>query len=234
MAIKRDIGHLMTDGQARKLYPNMNNMVRSPDDKFTPGEYWEQAYRGDCVSAHILEHDTLEIAWAFYQEINDNGQTFLDRLGDCKSVIEVAAGYGDLSHILAQDYPGTYFVCTDLSSIVVERMAKEKPLPNLEWQSMDLFMVPHLAQFDMVLAFNVIEHFREPFKVLDMFLACAPLVLIEVPYKEENIHDIHPGAGWHCARFEDESFNNYNVIWQTKYSSPGWKKGKEWALLIGR
>jgi SAM-dependent methyltransferase len=205
-----------------------NNMVFDPEENFTAIEYWDIAYRSGFDSRYWCIKDTAALSSDFIQNIPPEIDAALK---GCNHIIEVACGSGELSAMLSRHYLA-HFVGTDFSRTAIE-IAKEEESPHCHFFVCDLFALePMGARADMVIAFNVIEHYRDWRGILDSLFAVAPLILVEVPYREERVHNMHEGAGWHCARFDDDSFREFDIIGQVIYETDGWKRGKEWAVLL--
>jgi SAM-dependent methyltransferase len=91
--------------------------------------------------------------------------------------------------------------------------------------------------FGLVFSSNTIEHFMNPWIVVDRLFYFAPKVLLLLPYDEKNLTDGYGGEGGagHVYSFNENSFSDYKVLEWFTFFSHEWLIGedpKQMAILI--
>ncbi len=98
------------------------------------------------------------------------------------SLLEVGCGTGQVLESIAAGSPRLHLAGTEMLVRGLEFCRTR--LPQAEFMQMDARAIPYVAEFDVVCAFDVIEHIDEDEKVLkQMYRACRPGggLLITVP-----------------------------------------------------
>lgn len=184
--------------------------------------YWTNLYSElmpDCIRrvnnlsndyvAHILQHPIT-----------------LQAVKDSKSIIEFGCGTGHLCYNFSQLNEARYFGY-DISTSAIE--AAKKIFDNnerLSFSDQNILEEELHSYFDLAISSNVIEHFKEPFPVVNKLLDLADRLLLLVPYNEIDLrdgYDSEGGAG-HVYSFTENSFKDYKILdWFTFYT-PEWSQ----------
>lgn len=181
-------------------------------------EYWNARYTlPEGVEHHAKQNET--IARDLCAEIKKRPR-FHDAFRG-KSGIEVGCGTGDLCNALESIL---YCSCegTDLSSFAVEVASIR--FPDLFFSQHNILKDPPLGTYDIAVASNVIEHFRNPGIVIDRMFEMAPQVVVVSPFNQpiSDGYDNEGGAG-HVARITLDTFKDYKVEYSFLFRTGGWQ-----------
>jgi 2-polyprenyl-3-methyl-5-hydroxy-6-metoxy-1,4-benzoquinol methylase len=121
----------------------------------------------------------------------------LDNLPDrLNTALDVGGGDGYFGQLLMQKRPGVKTVCFDLSRSRMEAGAEREG--DVEFRAGDIYELPFDdGAFELVTAFEVVEHLLHPQKALDEIArVCSRRIVISVPNNEELTDLLCP----HCLK----------------------------------
>lgn len=181
----------------------------------------------------ILNHNYISNA-PYESEIKSGHiDIIINRLLNTHTVIEIGCGTGGLLSKLSKKFTKASYVGTDISNLAIEFANTTYGSDNLSYKQFDIIKDIDNNRYDLALCVNVLEHFKLPNLIIDRLLAFTRYALIIVPFKQTPItdgYDEEGGAG-KILSFDEKSFDNYNVVTQFKFTSPGWQEGYEPQLL---
>ena len=181
-------------------------------------EYWDGRYTlPEGIEHHARQNETIA------RDFSRNVQTrypFRHELNE-KLVVEVGCGTGDLSSILT-DVHYCSIEGTDLSGLAVE-IAKIR-FPHLIFKQHDILRDPPVGQYEVAIASNVIEHFKNPRRVINKMFKMAPSVIIVSPYNQplSDGYEAEGGAG-HVSTITYGTFDPYDLVTSFLFRTDGWQ-----------
>lgn len=181
------------------------------------GNYWEQRFTEAAVN-HSGQND--EISKDFFKNINQN---FDDLFKLSSSIIEVGCGTGELTRMIADKY-GKKIIGTDLSKHGIDFANRNYANDLASYKVIDILVDEINDLYDMAISSNTLEHFKDPFVVIDKVLSICKAFIILVPYDQPltDGFDYEGGAG-HVFRFTEKSFDKYKVIDWFLFKTNGWQ-----------
>lgn len=187
--------------------------------------YWNERF---SLQEGIVHHSTQNLTISKDFLIGARTKSaFGDALSSHK-IIEVGCGTGELSVLIRHIYKTRLMYATDFSREAV-KTAQSRHVGVNFWVY-DVLNDPPCGEFDLAIASNVIEHFRNPYAVVDKMLILAPLVIVLIPYRQPVMdgYDDEGGAG-HVYEFSKKTFKRYHVVDSFIFNTEGWqhRSGKE-------
>jgi 2-polyprenyl-3-methyl-5-hydroxy-6-metoxy-1,4-benzoquinol methylase len=179
--------------------------------------YWDHRY---TLAEGIIHHakQNEQLAHDLVKELRKRPR-FLDAIKE-KLVIEVGCGTGDLCSILTDNlYCAVHG--TDLSAFGVE-IAKIR-FPHLLFTQHDILRDAPPGSYELAIASNVVEHFKDPNSVIEKMFALAPKVVIVAPFNQAlaDGYNAEGGAG-HASCINHATFHPYKVEYSFTFRSDGW------------
>jgi SAM-dependent methyltransferase len=181
-------------------------------------EYWDTRYSlPEGIEHHARQNE--QIAHDLSQQIQGR-KPWREEINE-KIVVEVGCGTGDLTRILTEVH-----YCqvdgTDLSGLAVEIAAIR--FPYLEFKQHDILRDNPLGTYEVAVASNVVEHFKNPRRVINKMFKMAPTLLIVAPYNQPvtDGYDAEGGAG-HVSTITYGTFDPYRVVMGTLFHTEGWQ-----------
>jgi SAM-dependent methyltransferase len=172
----------------------------------------------------------------------------LQQLGDddpfatAKNVFEFGCGTGDGLHLIHETYPGiSYLLGIDISSEAIDA-AKKLEDDKLAFStydcSTDAFRC--FRKFDLTLSSNVLEHFSDPHPLIDGLLSISDMLVLIVPYDHHEFPKNEEAYGTiqHVSVFNEDTMSEYEIVFERKFKSSGWKHvtkhkdPKQWILFV--
>ena len=155
------------------------------------------------------------------------------------AIIEIGCGTGELSAMINELYRPTTIFATDFSREAVNQATVKHP--TLFFRKFDIlhYTIGHF--FNLAIASNVLEHFRDYETMLGKMFELADRVLILVPYRQKGLdgYDMEGGAG-HAVSFSLTSFKHYQTVEAFTFETPGWTHSggrevpKQLAILLAQ
>lgn len=181
-------------------------------------EYWDQRYSlPEGIEHHARQNE--QIARDFSRQVQAR-ITFRSEINE-KSAIEIGCGTGDLTALLADVH---YTGCegTDLSGLAIE-IARIR-FPHLVFNQYDILRDRTPGKYEVAIASNVIEHFKNPRRVIDKMFKLAPTVVLVAPYNQPIVdgYDTEGGAG-HVSTITYGTFSPYHLVSGFLFRTSGWQ-----------
>lgn len=165
------------------------------DKKYFTDYYF--AMTGAFTKADFIRNYNWFYGW--FEAINS---FFPMKNGEGRKAIEIGCSIGSASQILSEY--GYEVTATDISSYAVKNA--KKLLPHIECEVLDVMEKPkkkHVGSYDLLFAFEVIEHLDRPQKALEnmySMLAKNGKVILSTPYPysyvyydETHVSVLYPG-----------------------------------------
>lgn len=181
-------------------------------------EYWDVRYTlPEGIEHHARQNET--IAKDFVREVRDRPSFWQFMKG--AHALEIGCGTGDLACKL-QDSLYCATSGTDLSGLAVE-VARIR-FPHMDFMQFDILKDPAPSGFDLVVASNVIEHFRDPIHVIEKMFEIAPRIVLLTPFNQPvtDGYDNEGGAG-HVVCITLDTFAPYKIEDHFFFRTDGWQ-----------
>jgi len=173
-----------------RAMPIIKNIVEYHRFSLNPNtkRYWNERF------------STLNSFWR-----NENYYHILDLFprGKMFSILDVGCALGDGCELLQEKFPEATVTGIDISEVGIEK-AKRKT-KSVEYLCLDILKGPIPGEYDYITIIETLEHFDNPFHLLDKCLKHArEAVIISVPYKQRL-----PIASEHRYMFDEKTFAKY-------------------------
>lgn len=162
-------------------------------------------------------------------------------LRQARSIVEVGCGTGELAALMQSRFKTPRLLATDASLEAVHYA--ETRHPQVTFGDFDVLVETMVwPRFDVSVASNVLEHFKEPSVVVERMLSFSDWALIVVPYRQvsRDGYDAEGGAG-HASSFTVAWFRQFRLIESVIFESKGWQhkaggdsKPRQLAVLVGK
>ena len=193
--------------------------------------YWKDQYSTN-LAAHSRQN--LAISKDFLAQSSVEVWSTLKK---STTMLEMGCGTGELSHSLFNKFNTLKDVLgLDISEEAIEyatahyqcSVIEETAIRSLKFKKYNFTAEPdltkHFIPTDLIVCSNVLEHFKDPYSLLDKFLSLSRKVIVITPYQQPctDGYDGEGGAG-HVFTFDDDSFDAYQVVDKYTFSSGGWQ-----------
>lgn len=179
--------------------------------------YWNNQF-GERAVPHSDQNK--DISRDFFQKLNS---TFNSMFENSQSIIEIGCGTGEMSKLISDKY-NKNILGTDLSPVGIDFANKNYANSLTKFQVLNVLTDAIGETYDLAVCSNILEHFRNPFAVIDKVLSICKYFVILVPYNQPvtDGYDDEGGAG-HVFQFTEQSFANYQVIDSFLFKTGGWQ-----------
>lgn len=192
--------------------------------------YWDDQFKNRC-SAHSEQNDTISLDF-----IKNSKEKFLKRIKKAESIIEIGCGTGELLHHIYHRF-NKNLMGLDVSQEAIE-FAK-RTYSQIEFKQFDVLKQDIEKKYDLAICSNVLEHFKDPFVLIDKILSFSNSLICLVPYKQPvTDHYEYEGGAGHVFMFDESSFAKYSVLDSFIFKTNGWQHSalgeepKQFAVLI--
>jgi len=140
------------------------------------------------------------------------------------NVIEIGGGTGELSYFLSQRYSNLNILGTDLSQKGIDFANSRYKGNKLSYEVFDCMNQSRETKYDIAICSNTLEHFINPYTLIDSILQFSDKLIILVPYNQPvtDGYSCEGGAG-HVFQFTDNSFDDYQILEWYTFSTSGWQ-----------
>jgi SAM-dependent methyltransferase len=185
--------------------------------------YWEERFSSDDSMKTNINHHSEQNVYITNDFIKNMTPTINNYLNQSESLIEIGCGTGELSYSLSKIFR-LKITGTDLSPSGIEFAKSQYVNDNLKYKSFDCLKENISEFYDLSICSNTLEHFLNPYEMIDRILEFSRNLIILVPYNQPvtDGYSCEGGAG-HVFQFTEESFNNYKVLESFKFITPGWQ-----------
>lgn len=122
------------------------------------------------------------------------------------SILDVGCGLGDGCLLLKKKNPNASIFGCDFSSIAIKKAKKRNK--NIKFFVKNILKENLKKRYDIIIFVSVLEHFPNPFEILDNYLKNAnKYVIIDSPFKD-------PIGSEHKFMFNEDSFKKYNAKYE--------------------
>lgn len=180
-------------------------------------EYWDMRYSlPEGIEHHAKQNE--QIARDFSNHVQAR-TLFRSEINE-KLAVEVGCGTGDLTSILT-DVHYCAIEGTDLSGLAIE-IAKIR-FPHLIFKQHNILTDKPLGKYEVAIASNVVEHFKNPRRVINKMFKMAPTVVVVAPYNQPvtDGYDAEGGAG-HVSTITYGTFDPYELVSGFLFRTKGW------------
>lgn len=162
--------------------------------------------------------DKLSGFAAFWR--NENYYGILDLFPQDKefSLLDIGCAIGDGCELLQEKFPKAKITGVDISDVGIEK-AKQKT-KSVQYLVLDILKQPIPKKYDYITIIQTLEHFDNPFAVVDKCLKhVRKSIIISVPYNQKCSPTKALNVSEHRYSFNEETFANYNcrVVKVTKF-----------------
>jgi ubiquinone/menaquinone biosynthesis C-methylase UbiE len=181
---------------------------------------WENVY---IKSFLHHSHQNKLISLDFLKKIQKR-KIFKEIFDKSKNILELGCGTGEFSHFIDKEYKDKKILGLEISGVSVT-------IANILYSNQNvnfLKIEPNedlkkYGKFDIVICANVLEHFLNPYTLINKMFEVSPIVVILVPYDQPVIDKfVGEGMGGHIFRFTKESFKKYTILDSFVFESAGW------------
>lgn len=156
-------------------------------------KYWDSRFREDwdSKSGDMQSRFFMQQAFNMFPEwLND----LLNKGG--KKIMDWGCAEGDGTALFAKQFPKNDFIGIDFADSAVKTAIDRYASKNLKFEATDLLKPnnKNSNKYDIVFTSNVLEHFHEPWTVLEKISHFAnDIIIMMVPFEEdpENLHFEH-------------------------------------------
>jgi SAM-dependent methyltransferase len=184
-------------------------------------DYWGRRFQDAAAIEHHREQNKT-IAEDFIGEARRR-KPFAAALS-ADSLLEIGCGTGELAYLIDRTYSPRVLRATDFAPGAVKAAYDQHP--NINFAVFDILKDwPSVySGFATVVASNVLEHFRNPWLVLDRMLEIGRQALVLTPYDQRPVdgYDGEGGAG-HVTRFTKATYAPYRLIDSFTFATNGWR-----------
>lgn len=181
-------------------------------------DFWQDQY---VVELRHHTNQNLTIAHDFLNVVRGR-PSFTEILKDARSLLEVGCGTGDMCEAFRSTYNLSSILGIDLAQNAVT-VAKDR-FPEVSFAQFDILNqdVSTLGKFDIIISSNTLEHFFDPYPIINNLLQFCKCFIIIVPYNQPpDICDVDGGGG-HVTSFNDSSFEKYTILDKFLFRTEGW------------
>jgi ubiquinone/menaquinone biosynthesis C-methylase UbiE len=190
--------------------------------------YWDNRYTYHS-DHHSDQNSTISIDF-----LKQADNAILERLQDSKSILEIGCGTGEFCELIKKKFNTISVTGIDVSDPAIE-ICKKK-YPDINFYVADASVYNFESKYDIIISSNTLEHFKDPYVVIDRAIKFSNYFLAIVPFKQPctDGYDGEGGAG-HVFTFDVDSFNKYNIISYMTFKTNGWvysSRGEEPRQLV--
>jgi len=189
--------------------------------------YWDMRFSSDWDSLNGPAQ-SRGFAWLALQEIPEWLLRTIRQ--DALTVVDWGCAQGEGTNVWASYVPAANLFGVDFSPAAIEK-AKEK-YPNISFECSDWLRAEASSQpFDIVFSSNTLEHFSDPYAVLQHLAKRArKAIVLLLPYKELNRIDEHEYT-FLPQNIPAKLDNGFSLVW-TRVSGPHDFWNGEQVLLV--
>lgn len=199
--------------------------------------YWDNQY---STNHHNHTAQNTYIAQDFLRYSKEHAE-FDSILHRAKNIVDIGCGTGEFCKLLFENYYENSLEITglDLSECAVSlanSWYKREGDRKLHFRVFNL-LKEEPPRSELLVCSNVLEHFKEPFPIIDKLLSWSENIIIITPYDQDltDGYDGEGGAG-HVFSFKEETYSGHDIVDSFKFFSNGWTFGSglplQYAVLM--
>jgi 2-polyprenyl-3-methyl-5-hydroxy-6-metoxy-1,4-benzoquinol methylase len=201
MMLKKILLAIVNPWKWNKIYEQvrtlLNNIIEYRDFSFNPNSrgYWDKR---------------LSMYDSFWR--NENYCHILDLLPQDKefSLLDIGCAIGDGCELLQEKFPKAKITGVDISEVGIKK-AREKT-KSVQYFVLDILKNPIPEKYDYITMIETLEHFDNPFAVVDKCLKhVRQSLIISAPYySQKHLSEKMINLSEHRYTFNEKTFANYN------------------------
>jgi len=129
------------------------------------------------------------------------------------SLLDVGCAIGDGCEFISENFPFANITGVDFSDVGIKKArqkARDKGL-DIKYKIMDILKDPLLDKYDYITIIETIEHFYDPFYVIDKCLEVVKRsIIVSAPYTPGRGSERTYSVDEHVYTFDDDTFSKYN------------------------
>lgn len=189
---------------------------------------------------NIISCDKYIIKQKFEPGItSDKIELLKNILNNSLSLIEFGCGTGEFIFELQKKYNNIKYLGTDISYKSINYASEKYSNDKLKYIRFNALEenVENLGKFTIGLCSNCLEHFKDPYFLVNEMLKITEYLIILVPFNQNPMTDGYntEGGAGHIFKFVQDSFSMYNVLFEFKFFTNGWVCGEDplqWCVIL--
>lgn len=190
--------------------------------------YWNSNKKGKGFSKSMLKNHSRgnkQINGDFCNIILSNEQYKNMNIFENQNCLEIGCGTGDFSDLIYKKLKCKSITGLDISENAIQFANKKYKNENVNFMVFDCLQnnFDKFKNIDITICSNTLEHFRNPYILINKMLQISKQCLILVPFNQPctDGYSGEGGAG-HVFQFTMESFNNYDIKNTIIFKTNGW------------
>lgn len=124
------------------------------------------------------------------------------------TLLDIGCALGDGCRLLKKRFPQAEITGVDISEVGIARAGQKSG--DIKYAVLDILKDPVPETYDYIAIIETLEHFDEPFPVIDKCLGhVRESIIVSVPY-ERHYSGRNLGFKEHCYSFNEKTFSKYN------------------------
>ena len=212
------------------------NDVNSRDSSFV-SEIWDNQYSTfnfttekkniSCLEHHSSQNELISSDFLNCIKTKKNGKLFFRAIKNAENILEVGCGTGEMLSKIYKIFPNKKMLGVDISLSSISYANKSYARPNLKFEKFNCLtssIEKAFGRFSLAICSNTLEHFKDPFVLLDQIFKAVNYCIILVPYKQP-ITDGYDSEGslGHVYSFDEYVFSKYELVEYFIFSTDGWQ-----------
>jgi len=185
-------------------------------------DYWDDQYH-QRPGSHSEQN--VAIARDFFSNAASH-PVLMRSLADAGSILEVGCGTGEMCRLIHETWPSKEVLGTDACRAAIDEAKLRNKGLSFVFADVTLPLLPQVDhRFDIVVCSHVLEHFKNPWPVVDNMLGAAGEAIIIVP-NDQPVTDgyAQEGGAGHVFQFTLDSLSErYEVLDSLLFASDGWQ-----------
>ena len=188
--------------------------------------YWNSNKKGRGFSGYLLKghssgnkqisEDVCKLLNEEYKKMN---------IFENKKCLEIGCGTGEFCDLIYKELKCKSITGLDISENAIKFANTEYKNQNVNFMLFDCLQnnLNVFKEIDITICSNTLEHFRNPYVLIDKMLEISKQCFILVPFNQPctDGYSGEGGAG-HVFQFTMESFKNYDIKSSMLFQTKGW------------
>lgn len=203
-----------------KLKPYLAGISKKEND------WWDREY------IHAFHHHSFQnktISRDFINEAKRNA-TFSNLFSKSTCFAELWSWTGELSHFLSKSFSFENICGFEVAETAVWIANELYGNARLKYRSITVTdQLDQYGKFDFAICSNTLEHFKNPFAIIEKAFNLSDILIVIVPYNQPPSLD-YEYEGWpdHVFRFDEFSFPDYDTLDFFIFRTGGWQVSSAW------